>query len=244
MSELVSSEGWLWPNDWLLKYNWLAAIPIPNISHDEDKIMLRNENGDVKVFSVAAIWNCIRPHNDEVGWYHLVWFQQQIPRHAIHAWLVIQRKLKNQDLLKQWDVQASRISLLCPFCESVPDSYDHLFFECGLPSNVWRHMTTFMGIPNMPMELSAIIDFISPYAKLKSIRSVVSKLVFAASCYNIWNERNCRLFKKEKRSQEQIIELIKSNARMKLMTCLFMKSHYSKELADIWVLPKSCIKDQ
>nr|GEW65620.1 hypothetical protein [Tanacetum cinerariifolium] len=61
-------------------------------------------NGREVDFSVADVWNTIRPHGNVTGWHNLVWFPQHIPRHAIHAWLVIKRKLKRQDSLKQWDV--------------------------------------------------------------------------------------------------------------------------------------------
>ncbi|GJX94924.1 hypothetical protein Tco_0349510 [Tanacetum coccineum] len=68
--------------------------------------------------------------------YNVVWFSHCIPRHAIHMWLVIQQKLKTQDRLRQWDVGPSiDLNLLkCPLCDLVPDSHDHLFFECSFSS--------------------------------------------------------------------------------------------------------------
>ncbi|GJU33708.1 hypothetical protein Tco_1182062 [Tanacetum coccineum] len=48
--------------------------------------------------------------------------------------------------------------------------------------------------------LDDIVAFLIPVAKMKSIRSVVCKLVFSAACYFLWQERNYRIFKKKKRS--------------------------------------------
>nr|GEU75272.1 reverse transcriptase domain-containing protein [Tanacetum cinerariifolium] len=59
---------------------------------------------------------------------------------------------------------------------------------------------------------------------MRSIRSVVCKLVFAVCCYFVWQDRNYRLFKKTKRTPGQIIELIKSNVRLKLLSCSFKKT--------------------
>ncbi|GKF15347.1 hypothetical protein Tco_0056809, partial [Tanacetum coccineum] len=46
---------------------------------------------------------------------------------------------------------------------------------------VFDHLKRLTGIPNIPSGLDAIVDFLSPMAKMRSARSVISKLVFAAS---------------------------------------------------------------
>ncbi|GKB61096.1 putative reverse transcriptase domain, reverse transcriptase zinc-binding domain protein [Tanacetum coccineum] len=123
-----------------------------------------------------------------------------------------------------------------------PDSHDHLFFECRITSRVWEHLKSYTGISNLPSNHNAIVNFIKPLAKMRSMRSVVSKLVFAASCYFIWQERNLRLFQKSKRSQDQVIEIIKSNVRLKLLPCSFKNTPNVKLISHIWKLPTSCIR--
>nr|GEW21080.1 putative reverse transcriptase domain, reverse transcriptase zinc-binding domain protein [Tanacetum cinerariifolium]GEW21164.1 putative reverse transcriptase domain, reverse transcriptase zinc-binding domain protein [Tanacetum cinerariifolium] len=53
------------------------------------------------------------------------------------------RKLKTQDKLRQWDVGKSvdLNLLMCPLCKAVPDSHEHLFFECSFSSKVWKLVT-------------------------------------------------------------------------------------------------------
>ncbi|GJR49640.1 hypothetical protein Tco_1400161 [Tanacetum coccineum] len=46
----------------------------------------------------------------------------------------------------------------------------------------------------------------------------------------IWQERNCRLFKNQKRSQVQIIEVIKSIVRLKLLTCKFKSTLVEEDI--------------
>ncbi|GJS44921.1 putative reverse transcriptase domain, reverse transcriptase zinc-binding domain protein [Tanacetum coccineum] len=115
----------------------------------------------------------------------------------------------------------------------------HSFWE--IPLWVWEHLKCFTGFPNIPSKLDAIVDFISPLAKMRSARSVISKLVFAASCYFIWQERNNRLFMKKKRSKDQVIDVIKSTVRLKLISCRFKKTVKVHMLSHLWELPKSCI---
>ncbi|GKB10950.1 retrovirus-related pol polyprotein from transposon TNT 1-94 [Tanacetum coccineum] len=128
---------------------------------------------------------------------------------------------------------------LCPLCKAQPDSHEHLFFKCSFSSRVWDRLKVFTGMPNIPSDLNDIVECIKYVASSHSIRSVVCKLVFAASCYFIWQERNGRLFKKIKRSQDQIFELIKTNVRIKLLTCSFKKTLRDQQLVDIWKLPST-----
>ncbi|GJT42707.1 reverse transcriptase domain, reverse transcriptase zinc-binding domain protein [Tanacetum coccineum] len=131
VSDIIKDGMWAWPTDWLIKYPMISNMNAPVLTGSDDYIVLRNHsNMDVR-FSIATIWDCIRPRNAEVNWFHIVWFSQRIPRHAIYLWLVVNRKLKTQDLLRQWDVKNSGITMFnCPLYEGEPDSHNHLFFGC------------------------------------------------------------------------------------------------------------------
>nr|GEU55204.1 retrotransposon protein, putative, Ty1-copia subclass [Tanacetum cinerariifolium] len=89
---------------------------------------------------------------------------------------------------------------------------------------VWEQVKTLIGIPNMPSTLDLIVEFLISLAKKRSTRCIIAKLVFAASCYFIWKERNNRLFVKQKRSYDQITKVIQSNVRLKLLSCKFKKT--------------------
>lgn len=49
-------------------------------------------------------------------------------------------KCGKQDTLRHWDVGAATNPnlFLCSFCKLIPDSHDHVFFECSFPSQVWN----------------------------------------------------------------------------------------------------------
>ena len=112
----------------------------------------------------------------------------------------------------------------CPLCELVPDSHDHLFFQCVFSSEVWSQVKLKADMHNSYCSMNDIIHWISPFAKKKSAIGVVAKLVLAASTYFIWQERNSRLFKQKKRSKDQVIKLILFTVRLKLLTLSFKKS--------------------
>ncbi|GJW79124.1 auxin efflux carrier [Tanacetum coccineum] len=78
-----------------------------------------------------------------------------------------------------------------------------------------------------------------PIMKRRTTNSVVAKLVVAAATYYVWQERNWRLFKKGKRSPDQIVECIKSSVRLKLLSCKLKKSKNGERLARLWDLPEA-----
>ncbi|GJT80953.1 hypothetical protein Tco_1055295 [Tanacetum coccineum] len=68
-------------------------------------------------------------------------------------------------------------------------------------------------------------DFLISIAKMRSARSVIAKLIFSDASYFIWQEWNYRIFKKSKRSPNQIIDIIKSTVHLKLITCKFKRTN-------------------
>nr|GEZ71698.1 hypothetical protein [Tanacetum cinerariifolium] len=90
--------------------------------------------------------------------------------------------------------------MCCPLCDDPPDSHDHLFYDCPFSTQVWNELKVMAGLPNVIGAISSIVNVLLPIAKRRTIRSVIGKLVVAASSYYIWQERNSRLFSTEKRT--------------------------------------------
>lgn len=107
---------------------------------------------------------------------------------------------------------------------------------------VWIHLKRFTGDSAIPCSLDSIVQYLVPKAHRRSIRCVISKLIFAAACYFIWQERNNRIFKNQKRSEAQVIDVIMTTVRFKLLSCSFKKTTNVEVLLDLWKLPKSLIR--
>ncbi|GJU04919.1 hypothetical protein Tco_1121349 [Tanacetum coccineum] len=217
VKDICDSGTWSWPLDWYAKYPLLTNVVAPTLNDLPDRITLCNmDNLDVN-FSVAAVWDSIRPRSIEVDWFHVVWFSHHIPRYAIHLCLCV------------FFVKSNQIHMI-------------IYFGWQFSSWVWDNLKPLLCIPNVPSALDDIVAFLIHVAKMKSIRSVVCKLVFSAACYFLWQERNYRIFKKKKRPKDKILELIKSNVRLKLLTCSFKKTPNVQMLAHIWKLPCSLVR--
>ncbi|GJY38226.1 hypothetical protein Tco_0424590, partial [Tanacetum coccineum] len=106
---------------------------------------------------------------------------------------------------------------------------------------VWRtslgnHMKSFAGITLLAPDIYSIISNLLPVAKRRTTRSVIAKLVVAASAYYIWQERNRRLFKNNNRTTKQVIECIMSLVHLKLISCKFKKSKDEEVVFPIGVI--------
>ncbi|GJS54056.1 hypothetical protein Tco_0627418 [Tanacetum coccineum] len=108
--------------------------------------------------------------------------------------------------------------------------------------DVWDHLNFYAGLPTVAASLDSIFAHLIPISRKRSVRSVIAKLVFAASCYFIWQNRNYMLFKNQRRSHDQIMDVIKSVVRLKLLTCKFKRTNNVKALLHLWKLPDSLIQ--
>nr|GEU52723.1 hypothetical protein [Tanacetum cinerariifolium] len=192
VKDAIHNGEWSWPVDWFSKYPLLNLVVVPTLSAMHDRLEWRDRLEIVKPFSVNAVWNSIRPRDVVVNWYDVVWFANYIPSHAFHLWLIVKRRLKTQDLLRLWDVNGAVVSL--GFGEVLA------------------------GFPNVIGSISIIVDLLIRFAKQRSARSVVAKLVVAASSYYIRQERNLRLFMNLKRSHSQATDCNKSSIRLKFLS--------------------------
>ncbi|GKC00612.1 hypothetical protein Tco_0986748 [Tanacetum coccineum] len=139
-------------------------------------------------FSIQAAWEALRPHG-------------------------------TKGKLRQWDVgNDTDLNLLrCVLCDSQPDLHERLFFECSFSSQVWASIHHLAGMDRVPACLEDIVLFLQLIAHKRTAVSIIRRLLFAASSYYIWTERNNRLFKKVKRSPDDIGDIIKVTVQLKLL---------------------------
>nr|GEV70803.1 hypothetical protein [Tanacetum cinerariifolium] len=193
------------------------------LSDTSDRLEWRDVSGNVKPFGVATVWDSLRYKHDIIPWFHVVWFSHCVPRFSFHLWLALHGKLITQDSLRQWDVYGD-LAMICPLCAGQPDSHAHVFFECLYSMQVWDNLKGLAGLSHVASRYMHIVEYLISFAKRRSCKSVIAKLVLSASAYYLWQERNARLFLNQKRTVAQIVDVIKTSVRLKLLSCSFQKS--------------------
>ncbi|GJV26677.1 retrovirus-related pol polyprotein from transposon TNT 1-94 [Tanacetum coccineum] len=73
----------------------------------------------------------------------------------------------------------------------ISDSLDKLEWRDPLKGvKVWGSLKELADLSNVPRRYKDIVDYITPFAKRRSCKSVIEKLVFSASVYYLWQEWN------------------------------------------------------
>ncbi|GKE03671.1 hypothetical protein Tco_1395689 [Tanacetum coccineum] len=79
---------------------------------------------------------------------------------------------------------------------------------------------------------------LEPMAHRRTAKSVIGRLIFAATSYFIWLERNNRMFKNKRRSSEELRDIIMVTVRLNLLTLRF-KNTAMVTLLSRWKMPKT-----
>ncbi|GJS32608.1 reverse transcriptase zinc-binding domain-containing protein [Tanacetum coccineum] len=146
--------------------------------------------------------------------------------------------LRTQDKLRQWDVGDADLTLIrCPLCDEVPDSHSHLFFECSFSSKVWCYVRRLAELDSVPPLMHLIVIRLLSISTKRTTRSIIGRLVLAATSYFIWLERNNRLFKNTRKSPEDIRDMVMTTVRLKLLSFRFKHTSRVQELLAKWNMP-------
>ena len=213
--DVLELESYSWPVEWVNKYPGLTEAPMFCIdSNLNDVIGWRDKGGICRKFSCKQVWNDLNNFGDIVPWFNLVWYNNCIPRNSFILWLAILNRLKTQDRVRGWELAGN---LLCPFCDNVPDSHSHLFFNCEYSSRIWKYFCSKVGLNLKRVEWNDLILMLNRMLKMKTGENLIIKCMFASCVSNIWRERNARLFGSSRISVEGVIARIENEIRLKLM---------------------------
>ncbi|GJX28468.1 RNA-directed DNA polymerase, eukaryota, reverse transcriptase zinc-binding domain protein [Tanacetum coccineum] len=200
VQDFIKDRNGQWPKEWSTKFHMISQIGNVIVQHNRvDQVKQRSQSGTLSNFSVKQAYYDIRNNEEQVRWSKLVWFSQNIPKHAFILWLTILGRLTTQDKVKSW---GSYDLMVCPLCCNGMDLLEHLFFKCGYSSSLWDMVKDRIKLKCYEVDWPLIVNKYADMQNGNSINSIVRRLCLAASVYFIWQERNSRIFKDEKRKVE------------------------------------------
>ncbi|KAL7616874.1 hypothetical protein Lser_V15G04043 [Lactuca serriola] len=213
--DVLDFDTYSWPVEWVNKFPGLTEAPMFCIdSNMNDVVGWRDKKGICRKFSCKQVWSDLNNFGDIVPWYDIVWYNNCIPRNSFILWMAVLNRLKTQDRVRGWEVAGK---LLCPFCEIVPDSHNHLFFNCDYTSRIWRYFCIKVGLNLKTVEWNDLILMLSRMLNLKTGENLIIKCMIASCVSHIWRERNSRVFGSRRTSVEGVIAIIENEIRLKLM---------------------------
>ena len=232
VSDVMTNDSYTWPADWVNKFPGLIDGPMfCNIGNNRDMIVWRDMKGMSKKFSCKQVWRDINNFGDNVSWANCVWYRNCIPRNAFILWLAVLNRLKTQDRVKIWEKSGS---LLCPFCFTISDSHDHLFFQCEFSNAIWNHCCSKSGIDVYYSNWNDLVLKISSGLKSRTVENLIKKWVLASCVYHICKERNLRIFCNLRNSDRGVISCIENEIKLKLIGLRKMNIMVSEKVLQTW----------
>lgn len=194
----------------------LSATTVPSPSRGSDVYLWKKQSGGFGAsFSSRVTWEFIRTPNPRVQWYSFVWFKEEIPRCSFISWTAFLGRLPTRDRLISWGLN---VPPNCVLCSAADESHRHLFFECAFAVATWNH---FCGryMTSSPSSLSSVVDLCQQIQGPHARRAIaILKLLSQVIIYNLWRERNARIFRDVAMHQEAFFRVIDRALRDRLLS--------------------------
>ncbi|XP_062114408.1 uncharacterized protein LOC133825493 [Humulus lupulus] len=145
--------------------------------------------GSLGKFCSAVLYNSFLPPT-QVSYRRAIWSSLNSPKHRFMLWQVVNSHLLTKDNMGKFHIVLD--SSLCPVCGDQPESHHHLFFDCCLSRRVVELVFQWLGFRGWPLDFAGWLSWLS--LKASGMVRRVSIAILAATCYNIWLNRNKCVF--------------------------------------------------
>jgi hypothetical protein len=138
---------------------------------------------------------------------------------VLFAWHLFRDRLPTKDNLLRRGVIPFDSRLCIAGCNSVETS-THLFLHCATFGSVWQILLRWLGVSAaLPL---GVVDHFNQFSFDGGVktRGAILQVIWFASTWEIWKERNNRLFIGKEGPIPQVVDKIKSHAFM------WLKEHY------------------
>ena len=213
VSEAVSGSLWNLPaprsDEALNLHVFLTTINVPSFEGSPDLFSWTVDGEKLQTFSSSKTWNILRERHPIRAWHKMVWFKGHVPKHAFTMWVAVLDRLPTRNRLASWGMQTPTS---CCLCSSSDESRDHIFAECDFTKELWRRMhAKFSGVTNTFDSWPQLLAWCSQNAS-KSQRAL-RNIAVQAIIYNIWAERNDRIFNNKALTPLERFNLVDKNVR-------------------------------
>ncbi|XP_077232608.1 uncharacterized protein LOC143869953 [Tasmannia lanceolata] len=184
---------------------------ILNLGNSNEVIWKPKDDGK---FSIKSAWNSSSEKIPKPPWTLSVWFPSAIPKHAFTCWQALWGRLLTADRLIRMGIQALPY---CPLCTHGSESINHLFFRCAYSKWIWHSILTKLNIRRRVKDITDEETWIRDHCRGKSAFAMAIKLLWHASIYFIWFERNSRIHSNSRSHKQQVLQNILHTVKIKLI---------------------------
>ncbi|XP_074313687.1 uncharacterized protein LOC141648877 [Silene latifolia] len=169
-------------------------------------------------FRVTAAYSYLRGAVLAGPWAKALTHPRIVPSHRIICSLAAQKKIATVDNMQH---RGFYMVNRCSLCEAALEDHAHLFFNCSFSKDIWQQLMYWMGVNRAGLCLLSALEHAGIGGK-QNWRMAWFSTTLAAAVYQIWNERNSRLFRGRKATVHDIVRKIK----FLVSTRLLMWTHH------------------
>uniref|UniRef100_A0A5B7BH22 Reverse transcriptase zinc-binding domain-containing protein n=1 Tax=Davidia involucrata TaxID=16924 RepID=A0A5B7BH22_DAVIN len=116
--------------------------------------------------------------------------------------MICKNALYTKSKLREWGMISDDS---CVLCGLQTETIDHLFFLCGFSNSLWGKILQMVSIYKTVGSYDQEIFWFLNHLSAKNFKTSIVKMLFSATGYHIWIERNNRVFIGKRQSQGQIL---------------------------------------
>ncbi|KAL9688405.1 hypothetical protein QQ045_032826 [Rhodiola kirilowii] len=232
--DLISGRGGQWRRMVLEKYDIKgayrpseeASLPVGRVAEkraaEESPPFADKRKGDDRIvwtyspdgsFSTSSLMKAAvaikaKKHNWENLPFHL-WCGAAPPKVEMLIWKIFLDSLPTKLALYRRRV-LNREDLICALCEEDRESADHLLIHCKWSWKLWSISLKWWGSSWVaPQSVRCLLESWEIGGMSKPAKRI-GKILCYATLWSIWEERNRRCFQSQRRSAEEVGELVKA----------------------------------
>jgi hypothetical protein len=147
-----------------------------------------------------------------------IWKAKAEGKHKFFTWLLIQSKILMADKLQARNWPCNPV---CPLCDQAPETAEHISLHCVFLQEVWVLVNAWTtGLVQVPSHGVGLEQWwnSSLAAVVKDQKRRLAGLLMRTA-WNIWKERNMRVFEQSTARPARILALIKEEVSLRITAC-------------------------
>lgn len=147
-----------------------------------------------------------------------LWGAKVEGKHWFFAWLLVQCKILTADKLVKRNWPCNEI---CQLCDQIHESAEHLILHCVYAKEIWLQMSSESeGLLQVPLDDVSMEEWwnTSIQGRDRKLKQRIASLMIYTA-WNIWRERNRRIFEGKTALPARVVELIKEEIHLRNQAC-------------------------
>lgn len=183
---------------------WDALLHI-ELSEADDRLVWRwMESG---CYTSRSAYRALHLGSHPVRGCDRVWATWAPLRVKLFLWIALRRRHWTADRRRRHGLDAPDA---CFLCDQADDTIDHIIAECSFAKQVWWNILTYLGADASLVGRSNIIDWWEAWrSHWHGQKRKGADTLFALVAWELWKERNARLFRDTASPVSQVLSVIK-----------------------------------